>query len=196
MQTVTRGFITKWAVTALRGTKNCPAVGMKTALIVFYHFLRTEDMAEKEAKKKSTTLVSSDRYMKQQKTDAYAELIVAALKAAELYKPEKEPAIYMLATLLELYQKTRADIEKNGLTVEASTKTSIQTRANPSVAMNLSYANAIQKYLQQLGLSAAMVRASDDDHGNREERENSPLEALRRTIEENRAPVILKIKQG
>ena len=80
---------------------------MKTALIVSYHFLRTEDMAtEKEAKKKSTTLVSSDRYMKQQKTDAYAELIVAALKSAELYKPEKEPAIYMLATLLELYQKT------------------------------------------------------------------------------------------
>lgn len=151
---------------------------------------------EKEAKKKSTTLVSSDRYMKQQKTDAYAELIVAALKSAELYKPEKEPAIYMLATLLELYQKTRADIEKNGLTVENSTKTSIQTRANPSVAMNLSYANAIQKYLQQLGLSAAMLRASDDEHGNREERENSPLEALRRTIEENRAPVILKIKQG
>ena len=86
---------------------------------------------EKEAKKKSTTLVSSDRYMKQQKTDAYAELIVAALKSAELYKPEKEPAIYMLATLLELYQKTRADIEKNGLTVENSTKTSIQTRAKP-----------------------------------------------------------------
>lgn len=170
---------------------------MKTALIVSYHFLRTEDMAtEKEAKKKSTTLVSSDRYMKQQKTDAYAELIVAALKSAELYKPEKEPAIYMLATLLELYQKTRADIEKNGLTVENSTKTSIQTRANPSVAMNLSYANAIQKYLQQLGLSAAMVRASDDDHGGREEREDSPLEALRRTIEENRAPVILKLKQG
>ncbi|MBQ7438932.1 MAG: P27 family phage terminase small subunit [Paludibacteraceae bacterium] len=122
------------------------------------------------------------------------DLIRAALEAADLYKPEKEPAIYMLATLLELYQKTRAAIEKDGLTVENSTKTTFKTVANPAVAMNLSYAKAIQNYLQQLGLSAAMAKAGDAGSSGGSDMADSPLTELRNAIEGNRTPVILKLK--
>lgn len=139
-------------------------------------------------------LVASDRYMKQKKTDAYAVLIRDALEVADLYKPEKEPAIYMLATLLELYQKTRAAIDKNGLTVENSTKTTFKTVANPAVAMNLSYAKAIQNYLQQLGLSAAMAKAGDAGSSGGSDMADNPLTELRKAIEGNRTPVILKLK--
>lgn len=146
------------------------------------------------AKKRSTKLVSEDRYMKQQKTDGYTSLIVSALEQAGLYKPEKEPAIYMLATLLELYQRTRASIDKDGLTVEDSTTKTLKTKANPAVAMNLSYAKAIHQYLQQLGLSAAITTrgaSSGTDSGT----EPNPLDELRRAIEGNRSPVILKMNK-
>lgn len=139
-------------------------------------------------------LVASDRYMKQKKTDAYAVLIRDALEVADLYKPEKEPAIYMLATLLELYQKTRDAIDKDGLTVENSTKTTFKTVANPAVAMNLSYAKAIQNYLQQLGLSAAMAKAGDAGSSGGSDMADNPLTELRNAIEGNRTPVILKLK--
>ena len=122
------------------------------------------------------------------------DLIRAALEAADLYKPEKEPAIYILATLLELYQKTRAAIDKDGLTVENSTKTTFKTVANPAVAMNLSYAKAIQNYLQQLGLSAAMAKAGDAGSSGGSDMADSPLTELRNAIEGNRTPVILKLK--
>lgn len=145
-------------------------------------------------KKEQSQHVPSDRYMKQKKTDSYAELVRSALEAADLYKSEKEPAIYMLATLLELYQKTRAEIEKNGLTVENSTKTTLKTVANPAVAMNLGYAKAIQQYLQQLGLAAAINKASSDTGGG-SEMADSPLNQLRNAIEGNRTPVILKLNK-
>lgn len=164
---------------------------MKTAPVLYYHYLKTDIMANDKDK-----LVASDRYMKQKKTDAYAVLIRDALEVADLYKPEKEPAIYMLATLLELYQKTRADIEKNGLTVENSTKTTIKTVANPAVAMNLSYAKAIQNYLQQLGLAAAIARAGGADSGGGGDMADNPLNQLREAIENNRTPVILKLNNA
>ena len=164
---------------------------MKTAPVLYYHYLKTDIMANDKDK-----LVSSDRYMKQKKTDAYVVLIRDALEVADLYKPEKEPAIYMLATLLELYQKTRAAIDKDGLTVENSTKTTIKTVANPAVAMNLSYAKAIQNYLQQLGLAAAIVRAGGADSGGGGDMADNPLNQLREAIENNRTPVILKLNNA
>ena len=173
---------------------------MKTAPAAYFHYLKTDIMANDKDKR-----VASDRYMKQKKTDAYTVLIRDALEVADLYKPEKEPAIYMLATLLELYQKTRAAIDKDGLTVENSTKTTFKTVANPAVAMNLSYAKAIQNYLQQLGLSAAMAKAGDagssgakagdaGSSGGGSDMADNPLTELRNAIEGNRTPVILKLK--
>lgn len=147
------------------------------------------------SKKSRLSIVSADSYTKQYKTDSYAGLIVEALKAADIYKPEKDPAIYMLATLLELYQKTREEIDKKGLTVEDSTKTTLKTKANPAVAMNLSYAKAIQQYLQQLGLSAAITaRAGGSAGGSDDGDSDNPLDELRRTIEGNRSPVVLKLR--
>ena len=102
----------------------------------------------------------------------------------------------MLATLLELYQKTRAAIDKDGLTVENSTKTTIKTVANPAVAMNLSYAKAIQNYLQQLGLAAAIARAGGADSGGGGDMADNPLNQLREAIENNRTPVILKLNNA
>ena len=163
---------------------------MKTAQTPYYHYLKTEDMANEK-----NNHVPSDRYMKLKKTDSYMELIRGALEVAELYKPEKEPAIYMLATLLELYQKTRADIETKGLTVENSTKTTLKTVANPAVAMNLSYAKAIQNYLQQLGLAAVIAKAGSSDTGGGD-MADSPLNQLREAIEGNRTPVILKLNNA
>ena len=165
---------------------------MKTAPAAYYHYLKTKDMADE---KKQRHLIGDDKTMKQRKTNSFMDLIRAALEAADLYKPEKEPAIYMLATLLELYQKTRAAIDKDGLTVENSTKTTFKTVANPAVAMNLSYAKAIQNYLQQLGLSAAMAKAGDaGSSGGGSDMADNPLTELRNAIEGNRTPVILKLK--
>ena len=142
--------------------------------------------------KKQRHLIGDDKTMKQRKTNSFMDLIRAALEAADLYKPEKEPAIYMLATLLELYQKTRAAIDKDGLTVE--NRTTFKTVANPAVAMNLSYAKAIQNYLQQLGLSAAMAKAGDAGSSGGSDMADNPLTELRNAIEGNRTPVILKLK--
>ena len=164
---------------------------MKTAPAAYYHYLKTKDMADE---KKQRHLIGDDKTMKQRKTNSFMDLIRAALEAADLYKPEKEPAIYMLATLLELYQKTRAAIDKDGLTVENSTKTTFKTVANPAVAMNLSYAKAIQNYLQQLGLSAAIAKAGDAGSSGSSDMADNPLTELRNAIEGNRTPVILKLK--
>jgi hypothetical protein len=164
---------------------------MKTAPAAYYHYLKTKDMADE---KKQRHLIGDDKTMKQRKTNSFMDLIRAALEVADLYKPEKEPAIYMLATLLELYQKTRAAIDKDGLTVENSTKTTFKTVANPAVAMNLSYAKAIQNYLQQLGLSAAMAKAGDAGSSGGSDMADNPLTELRNAIEGNRTPVILKLK--
>ena len=74
---------------------------MKTAPAAYFHYLKTKNMADE---KKQRHLIGDDKTMKQRKTNSFMDLIRAALEAADLYKPEKEPAIYMLATLLELYQ--------------------------------------------------------------------------------------------
>ena len=63
------------------------------------------------------------------------------------------------------------------------------------MAMNLSYAKAIQNYLQQLGLSAAMAKAGDaGSSGGGSDMADNPLTELRNAIEGNRTPVILKLK--
>lgn len=190
-KTVIAVCITNWIAITTNVTSSWQRAGMKTAPVLYYHYLKTDIMANDKDK-----LVASDRYMKQKKTDAYAVLIRDALEVADLYKPEKEPAIYMLATLLELYQKTRAAIDKDGLTVENSTKTTIKTVANPAVAMNLSYAKAIQNYLQQLGLAAAIARAGGADSGGGGDMADNPLNQLREAIENNRTPVILKLNNA
>lgn len=60
--------------------------------------------------------------------------------------------------------------------------------------MNLSYAKAIQNYLQQLGLSAAMAKAGDAGSSGGSDMADNPLTELRNAIEGNRTPVILKLK--
>lgn len=139
-------------------------------------------------------MAKKDKDYKLTKTDGFVKLITDAMNAAKLYKPDKDLTIWLLATQLELYLKTRKDIEDNGLTIENPTKQGFSTKPNPAVAMNFACAKMIAQYLTQLGLTSVIAKkAGEIANGDYDETDDTdPITALTRQIESNRAPVIYK----
>ncbi len=138
--------------------------------------------------------MKKDKDLKLTKTDGFAKLITDAMKEAKLYKPDKDLTIWLLATQLELYQKTRKSIEDIGLNVENPTKQGFVTKPNPAVAMNFACGKLIAQYLTQLGLTSVISKkAGEIANGDYDETDDTdPITALTKQIENNRAPVIYK----
>ncbi len=126
--------------------------------------------------------------------DRWAKMVVNAMQALGVWDAGYMVTVRLLATSLAVYQKAYLDVMRDGVTVEDITKDTAKIKVNPAEQVRLANLNAIEKYLNKLGLVPAInskglpLSALPDTENDSDSKD--PILELQRAMQKYDIPVI------